>query len=125
MNTPAFSSPDLFDWLLEASDADLDALEFGVIELDDRLVCHRFNAHEQRKSGLSKERVIGKSFFDQVAPCMNNFMVADRLEDTGDLDETIPYTLSIKVTPTVAQLRMLARAGETRRFLVLQWSDEP
>jgi photoactive yellow protein len=118
-----FDSTDIFDALLNSHDDDLDKLAFGVVGLDKHLVCLQFNAYEQEKSGLSASRVISARFFEQVAPCMNNFLVADRLADNQTLDETLDYTLSIRVKPTPAKLRLLAKRDETRRFLLIQWPD--
>ncbi len=123
MKTFKFNSADIFDGLLAASDAELDQLDFGVVGLDDSLVCHQFNAHEQEKSGLSSARVIGARFFEQVAPCMNNYLVADPLADNETLDETFPYTLSIRVTPTATKLRLLVKRDESRRFLLIEWAE--
>ena len=121
-DTPAFSAPGLFAWLLEATDGQLDELGFGVIGLDENLVCTNYNSLESQMAGLSKERVIGELFFEHVAPCMNNFMIADVLHGSEDVDVTIAYTLSVRVKPTPVDLRLLAAAQEPRRFLVIDWS---
>jgi len=51
---------------------DLDALPFGVILLDKNLVVKGYNRAESTESGIRPERVIGRHFFDVVAPCANN-----------------------------------------------------
>ncbi|MGA9392637.1 MAG: PAS domain-containing protein [Candidatus Sulfotelmatobacter sp.] len=48
---------------------ELDALPHGVIQLDAQGKVLRYNAYEQRLAGLTREKVVGKNFFKQVAPC--------------------------------------------------------
>ena len=47
----------------------LDALPYGVIKLDRRGVVTAFNAHEERASRRTRDQVVGKRFFHDVAPC--------------------------------------------------------
>jgi two-component system, chemotaxis family, sensor kinase Cph1 len=57
------------DELAQMTPAQLDALPYGVIELapDGRIL--NYNAGESRLSGRRPEKVIGKNFFTEVAPC--------------------------------------------------------
>lgn len=48
---------------------ELDALPYGLITLDARGRVLHYNDTESRMVGLPKERVVGKSFFGEVAPC--------------------------------------------------------
>jgi photoactive yellow protein len=47
----------------------LDALPYGAIQLTGDGVITAYSRAESQLSGLSPERVIGKNFFRQVAPC--------------------------------------------------------
>lgn len=51
------------------SDADLDALPFGVIGLDQDGTIRRYNLAEARLARLDRNQVLGKNFFRRVAPC--------------------------------------------------------
>jgi len=64
-------APSAFDLttLDRVSDADLDALPFGVIGLDPDGVIHRYNLAEARLARLDRNQVLGKNFFRRVAPC--------------------------------------------------------
>jgi photoactive yellow protein len=79
--TPQFDTLDILRIVDELSDDELDALEFGVIGIDKDGVVRRYNHFESKLAGLSRDRVIGSALFTVVAPCMNNFMVAQRFED--------------------------------------------
>jgi len=121
--TLEFSQPELLDPLLALSAAELDTLEFGVIGIGADTVVRDYNALEAKLAGLSKERVIGHPLFTVVAPCMNNFMVAQRFEDTAAagqaLDLTLDYVLTLRMRPVKVKLRLLAGAGAERRFVLV------
>ena len=51
------------------SEAELDSLPYGVIQLDPVGTVLRYNAFEASLSGLNKQKVVGKNFFKQIAPC--------------------------------------------------------
>jgi len=126
MNTPMtleFSQPELLQHLLTLDTADLDALDFGVIGIDANTVVRDYNSVESKMAGLSKERVIGHPLFTVVAPCMNNFMVAQRLEDAAAageaLDLTLDYVLTLRMRPIKVQLRLLAGPRAERRFVLV------
>lgn len=48
---------------------ELDALPFGVIELDPDGTVLTYNRSEQRLSGRAAREVVGRNFFTDVAPC--------------------------------------------------------
>ena len=98
----------------------MDELPFGVIGFDASGTVQVYSLAESRMAGLSPDKVVGKHIFAVVAPCMNNFMVAQRFEDEQELDATIDYVLTLKMRPTPVKLRMLKSAGITRRYLLIQ-----
>ena len=118
-----FSQPEILDQLLALNAGELDTLDFGVIGMGaDTLVCD-YNALESKLAGLSKERVIGHPLFTSVALCMNNFMVAQRFEDTAAagqaLDLTLDYVLTLRMRPVKVKLRLLASPRADRRFVLV------
>ncbi|MBV5286136.1 MAG: phosphonate transporter [Methyloversatilis discipulorum] len=121
--TLSFSNAALFDYLDRASDAELDSLDFGVIGMDDATQVRRYNRFESAAAGLSPDRVIGHALFTVVAPCMNNFMVAQRFEDAQQdgsvLDDTIDYVLTLRMRPVKVKLRLLARPGSGLRYVLV------
>jgi len=97
-----------------------DLLPFGVIGMDGAGVATIYNATEARMAGLDPKKVLGSSFFDDIAQCMNNFMVAQRFEDEPELDDTIPYVLTLRMRPTHVRLRMLASRSAPLRFILIE-----
>ncbi len=111
---------DVLDQLLAADDDTLDGLPFGVIGMDDDHRVVLYNRAESALSGLSPERVLGRHFFSEVAPCTNNFMVAHRFEAEEELDADVDYVFTLRMKPTPVRLRLLRRAGAARQFLLVQ-----
>jgi photoactive yellow protein len=126
MTTPtlSFAAPDLHTSLAQLAADDLDHLDFGVIGFDgDTNVC-QYNRTESEAAGLTPPRVLGLPLFTNVAPCLNNFMVAQRFDDAQDdgtvLDDTIDYVLTLRMRPVKVALRLLAAPGAAIRYVLVQ-----
>jgi photoactive yellow protein len=98
----------------------LDSLPFGVVGFGADTIVQTYNATEARLSGLDPATVLGVPFFDAVAQCMNNFMVAQRFEDEAEIDDIVPYVLTLRMRPTKVRLRLLATAGSARRYVLIE-----
>jgi photoactive yellow protein len=124
IDLPTFDHTDLPVWLAQCTAEQLDALEFGVIGFDAEGVVRQYNRFESVASGLSPQRVLNAHLFTTVAPCMNNFMVAQRFEDaaaTGAaLDDIIGYVLTLRMRPTRVKLRLLAHPERAMRYVLVQ-----
>ena len=122
-NNCSFEQADIAERLTAADDAALDMMQFGIIGFDEQTVVHRYNTFESKLAGLDKSRVLGHPFFTSVAPCMNNFLVAQRFEDalaTGDsLDATLDYVLTLRMKPIKVKLRLLAEPGHLMRYVLI------
>jgi photoactive yellow protein len=105
------------------TDGELDELPFGAIGFDAETLVRRYNAHESQYAALSRDRVLGHPFFIVVAPCMNNFMVAQRFEDAAanaePLDAIINYVLTFRMRPVKVHLRLLAAPAMALRYVLV------
>ncbi|MEZ4311147.1 MAG: hypothetical protein R3F14_24155 [Polyangiaceae bacterium] len=54
----------------DRSDAELDALPFGVIGLDAEGIVLRYNLYESRLARLDRNQVVGRALFTEIAPCL-------------------------------------------------------
>ena len=100
------NSPNIIEWLDEQTNETLDMLEFGVVKMNiDGIVLH-YNTAETQIAGVKKEKAIGKHFFTQIAPCTNNFMVAEKYKQEV-LDEEVPYIFTFVTQPIMVVLRLL------------------
>lgn len=114
-----FDAEDALDQLERLNEAALDGLAFGVVGLAADGTTTRYNRTEATLAGLDPELVLGRSFFVEVAPCMNNFMVAQRMLDEPEIDEVVPYVLTVRMKPTPVRLRLLKRAGGDAMYLLI------
>lgn len=82
-----------------------DALPVGVVALDRGGRVVMFNRHEEQLAGRRRERVLGRHFFTEVAPCMNVRELAGAFEagvEGGRLDERVEFAIN---APHVEQPR--------------------
>jgi photoactive yellow protein len=114
-----FDSPILPEELENATATTHDAADFGIIRMKGDGTVLAYNAYESRLSGLSVDGVLGKNFFTQIAPCTNNFMVAERYNAPEALDVTLDYVFTYKMKPTKVRLRLLKRAGAAEQYLAV------
>ncbi|MGA2562845.1 MAG: phosphonate transporter [Steroidobacteraceae bacterium] len=117
---PSFDAPHIAAQLNCMSDGELDALPFGVIEMNHQFKVLRYNTAQSNHSTLPRARVIGQHLFREAAPWANSPRVAKRYR-LDSLDETIPYTLSLNMQPRPVTLRMVKPAYNERMYLLVTW----
>ena len=103
---PTFNKINLIDWLDNHLEEMFESLPFGVVRMNYQGVVTSYNTCESELFGISKENAIGKNFFVQVAPCTNNFMIAEKFQKDL-LDEVLPYMFTYITKPTPVILRLL------------------
>ena len=120
----SFEDFDLIDRINLLNESELDLLDFGVIGFDAKSRVCRYNAYESQAAGLSATRVLGYDLFVAVAPCMNNYLVAQRFEDAlseaRKLDETIDYVLTLRMRPVKVKLRLMASPASALRYVMVK-----
>ena len=63
------------------SSAELDALPYGMIQLDSHGIVLRYSSAETRLSGLGADETVGRDFFRDVAPCTQVSEFYGRFQD--------------------------------------------
>ncbi|MGN8158419.1 phosphonate transporter [Salinisphaera sp. RV14] len=116
---PTFETVRLID-LESMAPQDRDALDFGVIGLRPDTCADVYNAAEARMSGVDPAHVLGVPFFSTIGQCMNNFLVAQRFEEEADLDEIVPFVLTLRMRPTRVRLRLLQAHDAVRRYILVE-----
>jgi photoactive yellow protein len=66
---PAAAADDLLKRADSLGASDLDALPFGMIQLDRTGKILKFNRTEADLARINQARQLGRNFFDEVAPC--------------------------------------------------------
>lgn len=72
MHSPSSGAAPSADVIYSAdtlSPSELDALPYGMIQLDSNGNILRYSSAETRLSGLTADQCVGRSFFDEIAPC--------------------------------------------------------
>jgi photoactive yellow protein len=115
-----FGDPGLLD-ALESGPVDrIDDLAFGLIVMDRDGGVIGYNQAESELSGLPVDEVAGRNFFVEVGPCTNNYLIAQRYQDSEELDEQLDYVFTYRMSPTPVRLRLLARRGSARQYLAVR-----
>ena len=118
-----FADPGLLDTLESASLDVIDDFGFGLIVMDRDGRVLGYNQAESKLSGLPADEVIGRNFFVEIGPCTNNYLVAQRYQDSASqetsLDEQLDYVFTYRMAPTPVRLRLLARPGSPRQYLAV------
>jgi photoactive yellow protein len=104
----------------------LDGLPFGVIRLTGDGVIEAYNDTEARLARRSAASVIGKHFFNEVAPCTNVQAFAGRLglmrQRGVAATERFAFVFRLSWTPAVVQLALSYDPGTDRAVVIVDWS---
>jgi photoactive yellow protein len=71
LETVAFGKDDVENVLARMSDAQLDQLSFGAVQVDAKGTILKYNTTEGDITGRDPKAVVGKNFFTEIAPCTN------------------------------------------------------
>ena len=112
-----FGRDDLDNVMTKLSSAQIDGLAFGAIQLDRKGTVLTYNMTESAITGRRPEDVLGRNFFDEIAPCCNKAGfrgVFDAGVARGDLSATFDYTFDYRMNPTQVRVQMKkALVGDT------------
>ncbi|MDQ6924894.1 MAG: PAS domain-containing protein, partial [Candidatus Eremiobacteraeota bacterium] len=81
------------------SSAELDALPYGMIQLDSQGTVLRYSSAETRLSGLTAGETVGRNFFRDVAPCTQVGEFFGRFQDgvrARQLDAVFNFRFSFR-----------------------------
>lgn len=117
--SPEFSSVNIIAWLEEQGDQVYNSLPFGLVKMNTDGIIVAYNKAESDIAGVATENAIGKHFFTGVAPCTNNFMVAEKY-NSPEVDEELDYMFTYVTQPTKVRLRLLKSAGHSHQYLLVK-----
>ena len=104
-----FGQDDLDNVMARLSPREIDRLAFGAIQLDRAGTVLTYNTTESAITGRRPEDVLGRNFFDEIAPCCNKpgFRgVFDAGVAKGNLCATFDYTFDYRMNPTRVKVQM-------------------
>jgi photoactive yellow protein len=91
------------------SQSQLDALGFGVIQVDDSGTVKSYNKYESELGNTPIAEAIGKNFFTQVAPCTNNRLIFGKFKDgvaANNMDLEVGFVFTYKIKPVSVTIQM-------------------
>ena len=123
MKRVRFEPDDLQNALSGISDKEVNELMFGAIELDAKGTILNFNQAESDLTGRKPEDVIGKNFFDDVAPCTRSNEFSGRFFEgvrTGSFNAQFEYVFDHEMTPTKVRIIMVKAIESNTYWLFIK-----
>jgi photoactive yellow protein len=111
--SPHFDTPNLARAVEQLSMQQIDALPFGAIQLDAAHNVLRYSQSERDQSAFPHP-AIGRSFFTEIAPCMNNPAFKDRIDaalTAGRLDIEFDHIGDFTDPTRSLQIRIQSASG--------------
>jgi photoactive yellow protein len=105
------------------TEADLDSQPYGVIQLDSEGTVLRYNSYEANLAGLTKQKVVGKNFFKQIAPCTDVQEFCGRFQTgvaAGELHCTFRFHFSFKKNPRDVTVTLLYNKRDKTAWVLVQ-----
>ncbi|RUO43255.1 photoactive yellow protein [Idiomarina aquatica] len=109
MEIVQFGSNDIENKLSSMNKEQLDKVAFGAIQLDANGNIIQYNAAEGDITGRDPSAVVGKNFFNDVAPCTNSPEFKGKFDEgvkNGDLNTMFEYTFDYEMKPTKVKVHM-------------------
>lgn len=112
-DTPDFDTPDLAHAVERMAPEQVDVLPFGAIRLDAAGEVTFYSDRERRQSGYRKE-AIGRRFFTEMAPCMDNPAFRGRIDQAlarGKLDIAFDYIADLPSGARGVEIRVRVQSA--------------
>jgi photoactive yellow protein len=109
---PSFDTPRLAEAVEALTPEDIDLLPFGVTGLDSDNVVRICNRAELERSGFGDRVALGRLYFVDVAPCLNNGYFKGRIDKArreGRLD--IAFNFIGDFSDSARELAVRAQSG--------------
>lgn len=128
LNTPnRFATDELLRALPLSTISELDALDFGVIQLSDDGVVLQYNLYESELSGRAREDVLGKRFFIDVAPCTKTPLFAGLFESgvqQQQMGALLSYYFDFQMTPTQVWVHLHRCPNTGSNWILVRRQDQ-
>jgi len=100
-----------------------DKLPYGVVKADDEGNIEIYNQYCYDEFADFDNSVIGKNYFNEVAPCTKNFMFSGRFErgvESGDMDFLFEYCFTYKIMPTNVKVHLYRDQSSNTNWIFLK-----
>lgn len=123
MKRVKFEPDDLRNTMANISDEEVNELVYGAVELDSQGTILRYNQAESELTGRKADEVIGRNFFDDVAPCTRSEEFSGRFFEgvkTGQLNATFTYLFDHQMAPTKVRIIMIKSVTSETYWLLIK-----
>ena len=118
-----FGQDNVENVLAGLSPDEIDNLTFGAIQLDATGKVLSFNAVESSITGLAPKDVIGRNFFNDVAPCCNKPAFRGVFNEgvrTGNLNIIFDYVFDYRMNPTMVTIHLKASKTDDTYWVLVK-----
>ena len=105
------------------TNAELDGLPFGAIQLDPDGRILQFNEYEANLSNRRAPDTVGRNFFSEVAPCTNVREFYGRFRDglqRGQLNVSFDYRFEFRMAPRNVRVTLFYSAATSTVWVFVQ-----
>ncbi len=123
VETVKFGKEDLENVLSRMTDAQLDKLAFGAVQVDRTGRILKYNATEGAITGRDPQAMLGRNFFTEVAPCTNRREFKGVFDDgvrAGKLNALFEYSFDHKMSPTKVKVHMKSAISDGSYWIFVQ-----
>ena len=114
--------------LSQMSREELDALPFGAVRLSAQGTIMSYNMAEGRLSGRTPERVLGRNFFRDVAPCTDvrefHGRFTELFKEPGSLLNEFSFVFAFD-PPMRVNITLLRDRGDNSVWALIEHADAP
>ncbi|MCR9141956.1 MAG: PAS domain-containing protein [bacterium] len=100
---------------------ELNALDFGVVRVDNQGKILFYNKYESELAGIAPAEAEGKNFFYDVAPCTNNRLFLGSFQQgvrEGAMHILFFYTFTYRMNPTYVKVVLLKNKADENWIFV-------
>jgi photoactive yellow protein len=122
-----FGEEDIENVLSKLDPASIDQLAFGAIQVDEDGKILFYNITEGHIANRDPKQMVGKNFFNEVAPCCRRPEFFGRFLEgvkAGHLDVAFEYIFDYKMNPTRVRIRMKNAARPGQYWILVQRNEK-
>lgn len=118
-----FNPDDLQNAMANLNNEEIDELMYGAVQLDAKGKILSYNKAESILTGRKPEDVIGKNFFEDVAPCTHTSEFSGRFFEgvkSGEINSMFDYIFDYKMKPTKVKVAIVKSYDNKSYWLLIK-----
>ena len=126
MTVRRFVPNELLDRLPTMNRREIDALDFGCVQVANDGTVKIYNKWESDFAGVPQNKAVGINFFRELAPCTNNRLIYGRFKDgvaADSLDVIVSYAFTYKMKPTLVDVHLFRHHTSQTNWVLVRKSE--